>query len=86
MNKSIILGIMVYDRIKEAGRTQEILTRYASIIKNRLGFHELSEDVCSRVGTIILTIRSDKQTTHQLLADLKNVGGIEVKTMQFEHG
>lgn len=56
-----ILGIMVYDRIKEAGKTQEVLTRHASIIRTRLGFHELTRDVCSRTGTILLVLQGDTQ-------------------------
>ena len=49
-----ILTILVNDRIKEAGRTQELLTEFGNIIRSRLGFHEVSDKVCSRVGVIIL--------------------------------
>jgi hypothetical protein len=78
-----ILGIMVYDRIKEAGRTQEVLTRYSSSIRTRLGFHELSREKCSRVGTILLVLQGDNQKWEQLETDLSKIGGIEVKSMEF---
>ena len=38
-----VLGIKIIDRIKEAGLTQEILSRHATVITTRLGFHEVTE-------------------------------------------
>jgi hypothetical protein len=78
-----ILGIMVFDRIKEAGRTQEILTRYSSAIRTRLGFHELSREKCSRVGTILLVLQGEPEQWDKLESALAQIGGIEVKTMEF---
>ncbi len=83
MHQSKILGIMVYDRIKEAGRTQQVLTNHAAIIRTRLGFHELSHDVCSRVGTILLVLQGSSQQWQELHEDLNQIGGIEVQTMEF---
>jgi hypothetical protein len=80
-----IIGIMVYDRIKEAGKTQEILTRYSSVIRTRLGFHELSREKCSRVGTILLVLQGEPQQWELLEHELKQIGGIEVQIMQFEN-
>ncbi len=76
---------MVYDRIKEAGRTQKLLTKHAKVIRTRLGFHELSTEVCSRVGTILLVLQGDEQQWKLLTDDLKEVGGIETQTMTFNH-
>ena len=85
MQQTMILGIMVYDRIKEAGRTQKLLTKHAKVIRTRLGFHELSTEVCSRVGTILLVLQGDEQQWKLLTDDLKEVGGIETQTMTFNH-
>jgi hypothetical protein len=74
---------MVYDRIKEAGRTQEILTRYSAIIRTRLGFHELSREKCSRIGTILLVLQGDQDQWKKLEADLALIGGVEIKSMEF---
>lgn len=76
---------MVFDRIKEAGRTQRVLSKHADIIRTRLGFHELSANVCSRVGTILLVLHADADQYARLEKDLAEIGGIEVKTMTFEH-
>ncbi len=85
MQKTIILGILVYDRIKEAGRTQEVLSKHADVIRTRLGFHELSETVCSRVGTIVLVLQGDPEKWAQLETDLAEVGGVEVKNISFDY-
>lgn len=83
MQRTMILGIMVFDRIKEAGRTQKILTKHAGIIRTRLGFHELSADVCSRLGTIILVLQGEKKQWQELHDELMQIGGVEVQSMQF---
>ena len=83
--ETIVLGILVFDRIKEAGRTQMILSKYAEVIRTRLGFHELSETVCSRVGTIILILQGDLEMRSRLEEELASVGGIEVQKMKFDY-
>ncbi len=85
MQKTIILGILVFDRIKEAGRTQEVLSKHADVIRTRLGFHELSETVCSRVGTIVLILQGDPEKWQQLESELAEVGGVEVKKIPFDY-
>ncbi len=80
-----IFGIMVYDRIKEAGKTQEVLTRYASVIRTRLGFHELSKEKCSRVGTILIVLQGDHRKWDQLKEELNQIGGVELQVMTFQH-
>jgi hypothetical protein len=78
-----VLGIKIFDRIKEIGLTQEILSRHSNIITTRLGFHELSEKVCSREGYIVLHLTGDPSDSKKLISELKAVGGIEIKEMSF---
>ncbi|MFP4063976.1 MAG: hypothetical protein ACLFN2_06150 [Bacteroidales bacterium] len=85
MQHTMILGILVFDRIKEAGMTQKVLSRHADVIRTRLGFHELSDKVCSRVGTIVLVLQGDPQQWQELEADLAAVGGVEIKKMTFDY-
>lgn len=75
---------MVFDRLKEAGRTQKVLSHHAACIRTRLGFHELSTDVCSRVGTILLVLQGKPADWKAMQDDLDAIGGIEVKTMSFD--
>jgi hypothetical protein len=85
MKQILILGILVFDRIKEAGRTQMVLTRHAAMIKTRLGFHELSQAVCSRVGTILLVLEGEPAGLQAFVNDLSVIGGIEIQEMSFDY-
>jgi hypothetical protein len=84
MKEKRIIGINVLDRIKEAGRTQLVLSKYATSIKTRLGFHELSEDICSRNGFIILELIGKKSDWDQLENELNMIGGIDIQKMTFD--
>ncbi len=83
MDEIRILGIYVMDRIKEAGRTQELLSNYSAVIKTRLGFHEVTEQTCSRYGMILLELEGDKSTWDKLESQLEDIEGIRVKHMKF---
>lgn len=85
MQKTMIMGILVFDRIKEAGKTQKVLSSHAALIRSRLGFHELSQDVCSRVGTILLVLQGLPHEWQALEEDLRQIGGIEIQKMKFDH-
>ncbi|MEI6047666.1 MAG: hypothetical protein WCS03_02120 [Bacteroidota bacterium] len=78
-----VLGIKIIDRIKEAGLTQEILSRHATVITTRLGFHEVTDSVCSREAYIILHLNGDPADTDRLSSALEGIGGIEIRGMSF---
>ena len=78
-----VLGIKIIDRIKEAGLTQEILSRHAGVITTRLGFHEVTDSVCSREAYIILHLNGDPADTGKLCSELEALGGIEIREMTF---
>ena len=78
-----ILGIKIYDRIKEAGLTQGILSRYASVITTRLGFHEVTDNLCSREAYILLHLRDGSTESDMLHRELEPLGGIEIREMIF---
>lgn len=81
-----VLGIKIIDRIKEAGLTQEILSRHATVITTRLGFHEVTDSVCSREAYIILHLNGDPTVSEKLTMDLQAIGGIELRDMIFTGG
>ncbi len=84
MKETRILGLQILDRIKEAGLTQSILSKYSHIIKSRLGFHEVSEEKCSRVGLIILQLTGNPEEWDKLEKELNNIDGIRIRKMNFE--
>jgi hypothetical protein len=85
MTELRIIGLLITDRIKEAGRTQHVLTNHAHVIKSRLGFHEVDENVCSRVGVILLQLKGKTESCDRLEAELREIGGVEVQKMTFQY-
>jgi len=85
MKQTKIIGILIRDRIKEAGRLQALLSKHNDIIQSRLGSHELSEEVCSRVGIIVITLSGNPSTWEIFENELAAIGGLEVKNMTFEY-
>ena len=83
MNEVRIIGLLITDRIKEAGQTQQAMTKYAHVLKSRLGFHEVSEEVCSRVGIIILQLAGNAEECHHLEQELSQIRGLELQRMVF---
>jgi hypothetical protein len=78
-----VLGIKIIDRIKEAGLTQGILSRHANAITTRLGFHEVTDEVCSREAYIILHLKGDPAESETLRSELEALGGVEIREMSF---
>jgi hypothetical protein len=83
MTETRILGLLISDRIKEAGRTQLMLSKYSKLIRTRLGFHELNENVCSRSGIIILHLTGSPAEWEEFENELSEIGGLEVQNMSF---
>jgi len=83
MTETRILGLLITDRIKEAGLTQLTLSKYSKLIRSRLGFHELNENVCSRSGIIVLHLTGKPEEWIELEKELDSIGGLEVQNMSF---
>lgn len=87
MDKHIILGVHVTDRLEHAGQVQSALTEYGAHIKTRLGLHEVGVDgMCSgRNGLLLLEMTGDEGKVLGLVNRLSEVKGIEVQKMVFDH-
>lgn len=85
MHETRILGLLITDRIKEAGKTQVLMSKYARLIRSRLGFHELNDNVCSRVGIILLHLIGPPEEWDSFEAELRKVEGIELQVMSFTY-
>lgn len=83
MKQTQIIGIQITDRIKEAGKTQTLLSKYSNIINSRIGFHELSAEVCARKGIIILHLTGDSSKWVDFHNEIESIDGIIVKKMDF---
>ena len=78
-----VLGIKIVDRIKEAGLTQEILSKHSAVITTRLGFHEVTDNVCSREAYMILHLKDESSESDKLIKELQPLGGILIREMVF---
>jgi len=85
MIETRILGLLITDRIKEAGRTQLLLSKYSKLIRSRLGFHELNDSICSRSGIIVLHLIGNPEDWDQFEGELGDIGGLEVQKMSFSY-
>ena len=79
-----ILGVLVSNRIKDAVLVQDTLTKFGCSIKTRLGLHEVTEDLCTNYGLLLLELTGDKTEWDKLEIALKKIEGLEVQKMDFE--
>lgn len=85
MKETRIIGLLIRDRIKEAGRVQLALSKYAHLIKSRLGFHELNENTCSRAGVVILQLSGSPEEWQAFEEEIAAIGGVEMQKMSFTY-
>jgi hypothetical protein len=78
-----VLGIKIIDRIKEAGLTQDILSRHANVITTRLGFHEVTDEICSREAYILVHLKGYAAESDKLNSELAALGGVVIREMTF---
>ena len=85
MDKHIIVGVHITERVKHAGEIQKIFTEFGCQIRTRLGLHEADKKVCSPKGMIILDMVDDDAKVVALKKKLLAIDGIEVQSMVFDH-
>lgn len=85
MDKHIVVGVHITDRVKHAVHVQEVLTKFGCLIKTRLGLHEAGADVCSPNGLLILELLDQETGASQFVEQMGAVEGVEVKQMVFDH-
>ena len=78
-----ILGVLITDRQKEAGKVQSVLTKYGCSIKTRLGLHEVTDDLCSTSGLLLLELTGDVSEMGKLENELVAIDGAQTQKMVF---
>lgn len=84
MTEARILGVLITDQVKEAGQTQVLLNKYSGIIKARLGFQEVNDDVFSQEGFVLLHLDGTPDDWKVFEDELQRVEGILVQKMTFQ--
>lgn len=74
-----IIGVRMDNRVGNAVKFQETLTKNGCKIKARLGLHEVSGDSCSNDGIIVLQPYGSKEDVETLVKDLNSLEGITAK-------
>ena len=78
-----ILGVLITDRQKEAGKVQNVLTKFGCSIKTRLGLHEVTEDHDSTSGLLLLELIGDISEMEKLENELVAIEGTQTQKMIF---
>lgn len=84
MKETRILGLYVTQRVKDAVKIQDVLTKYGCSIRTRLGLHEASNEFCSPSGLIILELTGDVNECIKLENELLKIEGLQVQKMLFK--
>lgn len=84
MEKHVIFGIHITNRLKKASEVQALFSQYGCNIKTRLGLHEV-ENVCSPNGLVLLEMHGEDSVCNELAGKLAAIEGIEVQKMIFTH-
>ncbi len=79
--ENIIMAVSITPRSVNSPEVQTVLAKYGCIISTRLGVHEISAEMCSEKGLVILHIHSDIDEAENLKTDLLKIDGISVKYM-----
>jgi len=74
-----IIGVRIDNRIDNAVKFQEVLTKNGCKIKTRLGLHEVSDDACSNDGIVILQPYGNKDDVEALVNELNSLEGITAR-------
>ncbi|HOD50759.1 MAG TPA: hypothetical protein PLJ71_09325 [Candidatus Hydrogenedentes bacterium] len=85
MDKHIIYGVHVTNRVAKAPDIQRLFSEYGCNIKTRIGLHDVSKDYCSPGGVIVLEMFGDAKVCEELRKKLAAIEGIEVQQMIFGH-
>ncbi len=85
MQKHVIVGIHITDRLTHAVKVQEIFTRFGSLIKTRLGLHEVGTRTSSPNGVVLLELLDKDAEVKKFVSAMRKIEGVEVKTIVFDH-
>jgi hypothetical protein len=85
MDKHIIVGVHITERAKNASQVQDLFTQFGCSIRTRLGLHEADQGICSPNGMIVLEMVDDDAKVAEMTSALKELEGIEVQQMVFDH-
>ena len=85
MDKHIIVGVHITDRLENAVKVQQVLTEYGGNIKTRLGLHEVTGQKPNLNGLVLLEMVGEEKRCLSIQDRLSAITGVYVQRMVFEH-
>jgi len=76
MSSYYIIGVRMDNRIDNAVKFQEVLTKNGCMLKTRLGLHDIRNDDCANDGIIVLQPYGSKEDVEALVNELNSLEGI----------
>jgi hypothetical protein len=83
IDKHIILGVHVHNRVEKVPAVQTLFTEYGCHIRTRLGLHGVSDGSCSPNGLILVELVGDEAKCHELATKLAALEGVYVQKMVY---
>lgn len=84
MDSHVIVGLHLTDRFNQAGVVQGLLTEYGRLIKTRVGLHR-TEELGTAQGVILLEMVGDEAGWREMGRRMREIPGVEVQEIVFEH-
>lgn len=84
MTKRIVLGVLLTNRIQEAPAFQKLITDYGCFIRTRIGLHNVTDEICSVAGLILLEMFGEEAKILELEEKLRAWEGVKVQKMVFD--
>ena len=85
MDRHVIFGVHLTNRVKHAGMVQEVFTEFGAHIRTRLGLHDIGPHGPSPRGVIVLDVTGDDRALDGMAERLSAIEGVEVQRMIFTH-
>ena len=85
LQKHVIIGVHITDRIKHVDPVQHLLTETGCSIKTRLGLHDADEKFCSPNGLLLLEMIGAEEKHDEMIGKLNQIEGVEAQKMVFDH-
>ncbi len=85
IERHVILGVHVLNRLTRAADVQRILTENGCHIKTRIGLHDVQGALCAPGGLLLLELVGTPDDGAALMTQLGAIDGLQVQRMVFEH-
>jgi hypothetical protein len=83
MGKTTVFGVKLNNRTETAPKFQEIITKYGCNIKTRIGLHEVTDNICSPSGIILLEVIGKDSEITGMESEISKLKEVNIQKMIF---